>query len=141
MRSSIELWALGFRDEPERRLIPDGLSGGFGDFVDVNGWNQASVTLGAGYAYDWNITQHFFLSMLGNLGLGASRFSLSFASSETERSRALAVSAGLQLAASFVTKEFHLGLVTGAAVDSVTAHRVDVAGERVSSTLFAGVRF
>ncbi len=141
MRSSIEFWFLGFLDEPDRRLIPDALSDGFGDFVDVSGWNQASATLGGGYAYDWNITHRFFLSMLGHLGLAGSLFDLSFAAGGTESSRALGVSAGLQLALSFVTKEFHAGLVTGAVADSVTTHRVDVVSQRVSSTLFAGMRF
>jgi len=141
MRSSLELWFLGFLDEPDRRLIPDELSDGFGDFVDVSRWSQASATLGAGYAYDWNITHRFFLSMLGHLGLAGSLFDLSFASGGTESSRALGFSAGLQLAASFVTKEFHAGLVSGAVADSVTTHRVDVVAQRVSSTLFAGMRF
>jgi hypothetical protein len=141
MRSSIEFWFLGFLSDPERRLIPAELSGGFGDFVDVSGWNQASATLGGGYAYDWNITHRFFLSMMGNLGLAGTLFDLSFASGGTESSRALGFSAGLQLAASFVTKEFHAGLVSGAVADSVTTHRVDVVSQRVSSTLFAGMRF
>jgi hypothetical protein len=141
LRSSLELWFLGFLDEPYRQLIPDELSDGFGDFVDVSRWNQASATLGGGYAYDWNITHRFFLSLLGHVGLSGSLFDLSFASGDTERSRALGVSAGLQLAASFVTQEFHAGLVSGAVADSVTTHRVDVVAQRVSFMLFAGMRF
>lgn len=141
MRSSLEFWYLGFIDEPERRLIPDGLSQGFGDFVDVSGWNQASVNIGGGYAYDWNVTQRFFLSVLGHLGIAGSLFELSFASSDTEHSRAIGVAAGLQLAASFVAQQFHAGLVSGVVAESVSTHRVDVVGQRVSSTLFAGMRF
>jgi hypothetical protein len=141
MRSSLELWYLGFVDEPERRLIPEELSGGFGDFVDVSGWNQGSINLGGGYAYDWNVTHRFFLSMLGHLGVAGSLFELSFATSDTEHSRALGFAAGLQLAATFVTEQFHAGLVTGAVAESVSTHRVDIVAQRVSSMLFAGMRF
>ncbi|HTV22638.1 MAG TPA: DUF4421 family protein [Polyangiaceae bacterium] len=142
MRSSLELWFLGFIDEPERRLIPDALNEGFGDFVDLNGFNTGNATLGAGYAYDWNFARHFFLSMMGHLGLAGSLLELTFApNDEEERSRALGASFGLQLAGSFVSKDFHAGLVTGAVADVINTHRVDVVSQRLSSTLFAGVRF
>lgn len=125
-RRTLDLWFLGYLKDRERRLIPGELSAGFGDFADVSRLNQASATLGAGYAYDWNITHGFFLSMLGSLGLAGSLLDLSFASSGEESTRALGFALGLQLAATYVSKGFHAGLVSGGVAESVTTHRVAV---------------
>jgi hypothetical protein len=141
LRSSLGLWFVGFLDDPERLLIPTELSAELGRFQSLNRLGEASLTASGGYAYDWNLFHHFFLSAMGNVGFTGARLRTFLSDSSSRSSLAYGPSLGLHVVLSYVGSTFHAGLLSTDVLESVTAHHVDVTAQRVNALLFAGVRF
>ena len=142
VRSSIGVMYLGFLQESaDRVFIPAELSASVGDLADLHLLRSLYSSVSGGYAFDWNLSGSFFLTMVGSLGMTVSRLDLSYADKSSETSWEVGPSVSVFLGLTYVGNEFHAGLSSSVSQESAQAGDVLISGMRTSAILFAGKRF
>jgi hypothetical protein len=140
LRGSIGL--MGWTNDttgPDKSIIPAGVRGAYGPLAGLNRSSSFYTGLSGGYAYDWVIRQHYFLS--GALLVGGTRAQQTYEVDAVESSGSSISPAGvLTVASGYIGDTFHGGLYVNVDFDSTEIKDATATLIRAAVVFFAGAR-
>jgi len=143
LRSSLGVMYLGFLQggREGRAFVPPELAAAVGDLADLSLVRDLYLSVSGGWIVDWNIIRPLSLTFLGSMGLTASRIDLSYADGSSGGGWTTGPSVSTLIGLTYAARRFHAGLSAASSLESAQAGEALVAGTRVSTMLFAGMRF